>query len=104
MKQKVEEAQGTQTLCEIETPATEPIPRKFQRLRMKRKNYLLLSYFVIICVCFYGNVSSSFHKVNLIVWRKSDKPAVTGLKRVLFQSPCFVFLDQSFISIKNQEL
>jgi hypothetical protein len=50
-EKEVVETQGTQTLCEIETPVAEPIPRRSERLRMKRNNYAFLSYFIILCLC-----------------------------------------------------
>jgi hypothetical protein len=85
-----------------------PLLRRSQRIRQPRKMLDLLSYYLIMCVCLFGTVSSSFHKINPIVWRKSDKPVITGINRILINarlsSPCDVFLDQSFIPYKNEEL
>ena len=42
------------------------------------------------------------------MWRKSNQPVVTGINRVLinakYSSPCDIFLDQSFVPLRNEDL
>jgi hypothetical protein len=93
----------------VESPAepTSQMPRRSQRLRQPRKMYPLLTFF-ILCLCLLSTVMCSFQKLNPIIWRKSSQPVVTGINRVLinakYSSPCDIFLDQSFVPLRNEDL
>jgi hypothetical protein len=50
----------------------------------------------------------SLQKLNPLVWRRSQKPVITGINRVLinakYDSPCVAFLETTFVPYRNKDL
>ena len=90
-----------------ETIKTPPL-RRSTRVRRPPKIFNLLTITLIGLLLICNPCSASLQKLNPIVWRKSNKPVVTGVNRVLvlagYQSPCDIFLDKTFIPYNNEQL
>ena len=92
----------------VQTPI--PSPRRSTRSTRgrppKKLTYLTIALLSLLLVSTPS--TASLQKLNPIVWRKSDKPVISGVNRILiiagYQSPCDIFLDKSFIPFNNEQL
>jgi hypothetical protein len=96
------------------SPENSPIlstPRRSRRIRrpIDRLNYLAKTILSMLFIMVLLNpVDASLTKMSPILWRKSNKPVISGINNVIvsvkYDSPCEVFTDSIFNGTAQNEL
>jgi hypothetical protein len=60
--------------------------RRSQRIRKPRKIFSLLTFTLMLILCMFDPITGSLQKLNPLVWRKSQKPVITGVNRILINA------------------
>jgi hypothetical protein len=88
-----------------------PTPRRSERIRrpVNRLNLLAKSILsIVFLMILLTSVDASLTKMSPILWRKSNKPVISGINNVIvsvkFDSPCEVFTDPIFNGTAQNEL